>query len=156
MRDHSEVELRKALVRKGFAPDQVELALDRLQRARHVDDVAFAERFARSRMASHSRGRDHVRAALASRGVEPAIADQAVADVLRDVPEGEIIDQLARKYWRRRTREEPRHRLRKLWGFLLRRGYPPEIVSQRLRTLWPDLGDTIEDLGETVAAASET
>ena len=156
MRDHSEAELRQALVRKGFTAEEVERALDELVRTRYVDDVAFAERFARSRLASHARGRDHIRAALASRGVEPAIAEQGLAEALRDVSEGEILDQLARKYWAQRAREEPRHRLRKLWGFLLRRGYPPEVVSQRLRTLWPGLSDTIEDLDQTAPGVSET
>ena len=155
-RDHSEAELRQALLRKGFAAEEVQLALDRLVRNRHLDDVAFAERFARSRLASQARGRNHVRVALASRGVEPAIADQALAEALRDVSEAEMLDQLAKKYWAQRKREEPRQRLRKLWNFLLRRGYPPEIVSRRLRTLWPGLRDTIEDLDETTAGVSPT
>jgi len=53
---------------------------------------------------------------------------------------------VARRYWRQHTGDEPALRLRKLWAFLLRRGFPAGLVSERLRALWPRWQDAIEGL----------
>jgi len=53
---------------------------------------------------------------------------------------------VARRYWRQHGREEPVQRIRKLWAFLLRRGFPAGLVRERLSALWPRWGDALTGL----------
>jgi regulatory protein len=145
-RDHSEAELRRALVEQGHGPDEVEAAVARLRSARYLDDAGFAERYARSRLAHHGHGRARIRQGLRQRGVARATAEAGIAAALREVPEREVLDTLARRYWRQNTRLEPARRLPRLWAFLLRRGFAPGLVRDRLSALWPRWRGALEGL----------
>jgi regulatory protein len=147
-RDHSEAELRRALARNGFAASVVEATLARLRSEKYLDDEGFATRFARSRVADHGLGRNRVRQALRARGVSRGIIEKGVAAALRDVSEVEALEDVARRYWRQHGRDEPLQRIRKLWAFLFRRGFPAGLVRERLATLWPRWREGLEDLPE--------
>ena len=154
-RDHSEAELRRALLGRGHPPEEVEAALERLRAKRYLDDPAFAERFARSRLAGRGQGRLRVRQGLRERGVERRVAEAGLRAALRDVPEAEVLDGVARRYWRLRASDEPALRIRKLWAFLLRRGFPAGLVGERLRALWPRWQDALEGLEPPFEPADE-
>jgi hypothetical protein len=62
------------------------------------------------------------------------------------VDEREVLDGLARRYWRQHARVEPARRLPRLWAFLLRRGFAPALVNERLSALWPRWKDALEGL----------
>jgi regulatory protein len=147
-RDHSEAEMRHALARNGFAPDVVDETLARLRAEKYLDDEGFAGRFARSRVAHHGLGRNRVRQALGARGVSRAIIDKGVAEALREVSEAQALEDVARRYWRQHGRDEPLRRIRKLWAFLLRRGFPAGMARERLSALWPRWREGLEDLPE--------
>ena len=145
-RDHSVAELRQALLERGHEPAEVEAALERLRRERYLDDAGFAERFARSRMAHQGLGRLRVRQGLRQRGVDRGTIDAGIAGALREVDEREVLDGLARRYWRQHARVEPAQRLPRLWAFLLRRGFAPGLVRDRLCGLWPRWRDALDGL----------
>jgi len=145
-RDHSESELRRALLERGYEAEEVEGALRRLRSERYLDDHGFAERYARSRLAGRGLGRLRVRQGLRRAGVDRGTAEAGLRAALREVPEASALEAVARRYWRQRTRDEPALRLRKLWAFLLRRGFPAPLVNERLRALWPRWKDAIEGL----------
>ena len=44
------------------------------------------------------------------------------------------------------SRPSAPRRVQKLWAFLLRRGFPAELVGARLRALWPRWADALLDL----------
>ena len=147
-REHSEAELRVGLVRDGFPARVVDATLDRLRSEKYLDDAGFAERFARSRVAHHGLGRHRVSQALRARGVSRAIIVKGMAEALRDVSEADALESLARRYWRLHPRDEPLRRIRKLWAFLLRRGFPAGMVRERVAALWPRWREGLEDLPE--------
>ncbi len=158
-RDHSEAELQRALHRAGHAQAEIHETLERLRGRRFLDDAAYAERFARSRLEHARLGSRRVSQALRQRGVARPLVERGVRAAAAQVGEGEVLERLARAWWRAHTRDEPRQRLRKLWAFLLRRGFPPGLVRERLAALWPhpfralpeaeapevDFGDNSED-----------
>lgn len=157
-RDHSETELRRALRRAGHSAQDADAALERLRERRYVDDAAYAERFARSRIEHAGLGTRRVRQALRQRGVARGAAEEGIQKAAAQVDEAAVLERVARAYWRGHGRDEPPQRLRKLWAFLLRRGFPPALVRERLTALWPgaqrkldweafeaDLGDNSED-----------
>jgi regulatory protein len=145
-RDHSEQEIRRGLRRDGFADDEIDETVARLRRDRYLDDAGFAARLARSRLAHAGVGRNRVRLELRKKGVRAATAEAGLKEALAEVPEAEVVDRLARRFWKSREKDEPRHRLRKLWAFLIRRGFPADLVNDRLRALWPRWGDALEGL----------
>ena len=147
-RDHTEAELRRALTRDGFARPVVDETLARLRAERYLDDHGFASRFTRSRVTHHGLGRNRIRQALRARGLSRAIIEAGVAEALRDVSEAEALEAVARRYWRQHGRDEPLQRIRKLWVFLLRRGFPPGLVRERVGALWPKWREGLEDLPE--------
>jgi regulatory protein len=145
-RDHSAAELRRALAARGHDRAEVEAALERLRRERYIDDTAFAERFARSRIARHGHGRALVRKGLRERGVSRGEIESGLAGALREVDETAVLDSVARRYWKTHARVEPARRLPRLLGFLLRRGFAAGLVQDRLRQLWPRWADALEGL----------
>jgi regulatory protein len=145
-RDHSEQEIRRALRQDGFADELVEETVARLRRERYLDDAGFAARLARSRLAHHGVGRHRVRQELRKKGVGRATAESGLKEALGEVSEAAVVDALARRFWRSRDKDEPPHRLRKLWVFLVRRGFPADLVHARLRALWPRWSDALEGL----------
>lgn len=145
-RDHSEQEMRRGLKRDGFSEEEVEDTVVRLRRERYLDDAGFAARLARSRMAHSGIGRNRVRLELRKKGIRPTTAEAGLKEALAEIAEHEILDGIARRFWKSREKDEPRHRLRKLWAFLIRRGFPAGLVHDRLRALWPRWSDALEGL----------
>jgi regulatory protein len=145
-RDMAEEELRQALLRKGHPESGVEPALDRLRRERYIDDGSLAARYARSRMEFQGQGQHRVRQGLRRRGVAGAIIEQGLREALGEVSERDVLDRQARRYWAQRQKQPPARRLQGLWAFLLRRGFPAELVGERLRALWPRWSDALDGL----------
>jgi regulatory protein len=145
-RDRSEQELRSALLRGGASREEVETALERLRRRGYLDDERYAERFARTGLAVRGLGRHRLRAELVRRGVSRPLVEHGLAEALYEVSEAEVIESLAQKYWRLHLRDEPERRVQKLWAFLLRRGFPSDLVRARLEHLWPRSRRALEGL----------
>jgi len=145
-RETAEEQLRRTLLGKGHEQAAVESALERLRRERYVDDAGLAVRYARSRMEFRGLGQHRVRQGLRKRGVAGAIIEDGIREALGEVSERGVLDRLARRYWTQRRRDVPAKRLRGLWAFLVRRGFPAALVHERLRALWPRWSDALEGL----------
>ena len=145
-RDRSKEEIRRALLRDGYEPAVVEAVLIRLAQDRYLDDAGYAARVARTRLRIDGLGRNRIRQDLRARGVPRDAAEGGLAEALGEVPELEGLDRVAHRYWRNRTADEPRQRLRKLWAFLTRRGFPSDLVRARLAELWPRWRDALDGL----------
>jgi regulatory protein len=153
-REMSSSEVRRGLTRDGFTETAVETAVGRLVEQRYLDDSRLGERFARSRLADRGLGRHRVRQALSQKGLSRGIIESSLRVALADVSEAEAIDRLARRYWRQKVGHAPERRLKGLWAFLIRRGFPPGLVGDRLRALWPRWGDALAGL-EPAAESDE-
>jgi SOS response regulatory protein OraA/RecX len=114
----------------------------------------MGERIARSRLSDRGYGRAWVRQALSQKGLSRGIIESSLRAALADVSEADAIDRLARKYWRQKAGHAPERRLKGLWAFLVRRGFPPGLVGDRLRALWPRWGDALAGL-EPAAESDE-
>jgi regulatory protein len=145
-RDHTTTEIRRALSRDGFSEDDIETTVRRLVAERALDDGGFAVRYAKSRIQHQALGRNRIRRDLQVKGVSRAEVDKGVATALEDVSEGDALEAAARRHWKLHEKDEPRKRLRRLWAFLLRRGFPADLVQARLRALWPRWQDALDGL----------
>jgi regulatory protein len=120
--------------------------LEKLRRKGFLDDERYAERFARTGLAVRGLGRHRLRAELVRRGVTRPLVEHGLTEALQEVSEAAVVEGLAQKYWRMHLRDEPERRIQKLWAFLLRRGFPSDLVRSRLEQLWPRSRRALEGL----------
>jgi regulatory protein len=127
-REHSRKELARKLVTRGVDAAEVDAAIAKLADAGWQDERRFADSLVRSR-ASAGYGPHHIRAQLGTHDL-PAELRQAALDEF----EGDWVeiarDLVARRFARL---EDPRQRERKASDFLVRRGFPADVVRAAVR-----------------------
>jgi regulatory protein len=96
-RAHSAAELRAKLLQRAEKASDVEPALARLKDLGYLNDRRFAETFAAARLDAGKVGRLRVLHDLRARRVAPAVAEQTVNSVYRDVDEPQLIDDYLRR-----------------------------------------------------------
>jgi regulatory protein len=133
-RQRSEHELHRYLAQKGHAPETIEATLAKLGDYHYVDDQVFAQSWVENRQKFRPRGGRLLRAELRQKGVEREVADQAIADAAGDERE-QALDAARRKLPTVKAADYGEFG-RKLGGFLQRRGFPPDVTWDIVRTLW--------------------
>ena len=117
-------EVRKSLLRKGFAEDVVEDTIAGLERLGVVDDAAFARAFVRDRFNGRGYGPARLRQDLQRKGVARRTIDEALAELTEAEDLGAEAREQAAKKWRALASEEDvRKRKKKTMDFLVRRGF---------------------------------
>lgn len=125
------------LGRKELQEESIEYALNRLESEQLVDDEQYARQFATSRLRSGLKGRLMIRQELQQRGVPKQVAAEALAELDRD-SELNAAKTLAEKK-SRTIKGDMRQRKTKLMAFLLRRGFPGDVVREAMRDIeWKD------------------
>jgi regulatory protein len=117
-------ELETRLRRREATPAQIRVALDRLETAGVLSDESVAQAEAAARL-RRGEAPARVKQQLRKKGVTGAVVNEAVADAMRDDGFDERAACLAVATKRARTLggTDPVAASRKLFGFLLRRGY---------------------------------
>lgn len=136
----SSAELRTYLAKKAKAHDlsasDIDAAFERLVELGYVDDRRFAEAFVSSRLSSKPKGRRLLAAELKSKGIDPDTAVTAIDSILADaaatasVSEHDLAVRALGKrleLWRNLPVMERR---KKLYGFLMRRGFSADTVAR--------------------------
>lgn len=126
-------ELRRRLSRKEFPEEVVEACVADLVEKGMVDDSAFAESFVRDRVKFRPRGRRRLVQELRAKGVDAETAHEAIGEVMerQELSELDLAREVVAK-WSRRAGEDPQRARRRLYGFLVRRGFGGETVRQIL------------------------
>jgi regulatory protein len=133
-RARSRAELARRLVRKGFPEATVESCLADLASRGFIDDGAFAASFARDRIRGRPKGPRRISQELRALGVGSELVGPAIDEAMQDADLTDL--DLARKAaerWRERPGEEPTRARRRLYAFLMRRGFSAEVAQTILR-----------------------
>jgi regulatory protein len=127
-REHSRKELIRKLVSRGVDAAEVETAVDKLANAGWQDERRFAESLVRSR-AANGYGPLHIRAELGTHDLPAEVREAALDDFDGDWAA------LARDAVTRRFARvgDPRLRERKAADYLVRRGFPADVVRAAAR-----------------------
>ncbi|HEY1434065.1 MAG TPA: regulatory protein RecX [Thermoanaerobaculia bacterium] len=131
MRPRGADELGRSLGERGFTPEAVHDALERLARAGLLDDLAAARSAVRLRGARYGRAR--VERELKARGLAKetiAAAFQAEGGAER---EGEALRHAFERLWKAKANLEPSLRRRRVFDALTRRGFPAAAISEIIR-----------------------
>jgi regulatory protein len=145
-------QLAALLERKGIAPEAAEAVLDRFEEVGLVDDVGYSEAFVESRHRIRGQGGRALSAELRRRGV----ADEVVADAVAALDpdrEFETACRIARARYDRMPNVPVEVKLRRLAGFLARKGYSGTIVSKAVRHVVHEAAEQEREAAEAAAEA---
>ena len=137
VRARSAGELRQRLRQKRFSPELVEQVIAELQAKGYQSDEDFARQYAREKWTSSGWGPARVRQELRAKGIAPELTDQVVDETFADTDLVAALLPLAMKRWRTTEGLPAETRRRRLVGFLQRRGYDWNIISQVLERVGP-------------------
>lgn len=133
-RPRSVAELRGLLLKVRAANNAVvEEAISRLREYGYLDDERFALSFASLKVRRKPVGRRRLARDLALKKVDQAVVEEALEQVYTEVSEDELIDRAIEKRIRLRGRPASRAEIKKLFDHLLRRGFPFELVTEKVR-----------------------
>lgn len=133
-RERSALELQSRLLDDGYPPDVVEPLIAWLVETTLVDDVRFAEGFARMLVRSRGYGRERAMRELRTRGIDDESARAALDAAAPPGDEADRADALARRI-RREGDTVPR-----LAARLARRGFAAGISLDAARSALADAG----------------
>lgn len=139
-RPRSVAEIRDKLRRKEFEPEAIERTLDRLNTLGLIDDADFARRWVENRMLMNPRGKGALRNELRRKGIDRDIAEAVLGDgeLLGDQGEQALaVGRVAlHKY---ANASDKLIFIRKLGGYLQRRGFSFDTIRPVIDTLWREL-----------------
>lgn len=137
-RARTSVELRRKLVQKGYARDEVDAVIERLVEQKLINDEDFAVAFARGKLSSTGASRRRIAQELGRKGISREIADQAIGELTDEegIDPLAAAERVARKKWAALASLDDQTRRRRLYAFLARRGFNPDEI----RKLMTDLG----------------
>ena len=135
-------DLTRWLLQRDFPKDEVAATIERLIARNLLNDAAYAELFARSRATTRGMSRRRIAAELAKRGVARNLADAAINEVMADenIDELAMVESAATKKFRSLSKLEPQLQRTRLYGFLARKGYPPDLVRATVAKLTRQAG----------------
>ena len=127
-------DLERQLVRRGEPADVASLAVSRLVAEGFIDDSRYARSYVRSKSAGAGLARWRIQRELTNQGVSRAVVDEAITEVFGDDCVDEVASAiaLARKRARSMGSGDPLSRRRRLYSYLARRGYPPDVIATAL------------------------
>ncbi|GAA5114504.1 regulatory protein RecX [Haloechinothrix salitolerans] len=124
--------LAAALARKGFDEEISSEVLDRLERAKLIDDAEYAEMMVRSKHTHQGLGRKGVKSQLIRQGVDADTAEHAVS-AIDPADEENRARELVRKRMRGMRRLDDRAVIRRLVAALARKGYAEGLAYRVVR-----------------------
>ncbi len=127
-RSRSVWEVTQRLKKRGHTQEIIEQVIGDLHRSGLLDDVQFAAQWARHRMATKPVGEHLLRHELKLKGISDEIIEKTLTETFGQTSQRALADDLIR------IREKRYHSLdiakarRRMADFLIRRGFPREIV----------------------------
>jgi regulatory protein len=135
IRARGQKEMADRLRRKGFEARVVAQVLQELTARRLLDDELFARGWIRTRVLTRQLGRRRLADELREKGVPEEIVGTVLQEAFQEVSEEEVARQAAEKRFRLLTHLSVEVIRRRLTGYLLRRGFPREMVERLVSSL---------------------
>ncbi len=124
-------DLRERLRRRGAPEEVAEAVVADLEALGYVDDRAFALGWAEAR--GRAFGSRRLREELVRKGVTRPLVAEAVRSAFAETDEETRAREAAERRLRALGRTAPAEAGQRLWGYLLRRGFPAEVVRRVVR-----------------------
>lgn len=128
---HSEHELYERLKKRKFEEGVIRGVLEFLKDKNFIDDNLFTKTWIESRLKKHF-GLRRLKQELRIKGINKEIIDGQISELKKNYSESEIVVKIAKERLNKLKDIEPHKASMRVYGYLLRRGFPPEIVSEIL------------------------
>lgn len=133
-RSYSAKELSDKMKAKGFTPEAINRTLELLEKLGYVKDEKFAKEWVENRIMNKPKGKIVLEHELLAKGIDKDTVDRVLAEI-DDSEEKEMAFQLAQKRLKAYKNLNRITIKRRLFSYLLRRGFSSEIVSDVIRKL---------------------
>ena len=127
----SENEIRQRLKKKKFDVGIIEMTLSFLKDKGFIDDDYFAKTWIESRI-KKPLGIRRLKAELSIKGINKAIIDTQINEIKKSYPEEDIVGGIAKDRLNKLKGIDPQKAKRRVYAYLLRRGFSPEVVIEVL------------------------
>ncbi len=134
-RPRSERELRERLKMKGFEDETVDIVIADLARVGYVNDAKFAKFLIDSRMHMNPVGDVLLKYQLKDKGVDDAIIDAALGEKAKSYDEYGLALEMAKERFERLRKLDRRKAAKRVYDFLLRRGFKYDTVRKIIEEL---------------------
>jgi regulatory protein len=121
-------EVTQRLKKRGHSQRIIEQVLEDLRQSGLVDDIQFAARWAKGRLATKPQGERLLRHELKQKGVSDEIVEKTVAETFGQVSQRTLAAQLLRARRQRYSALDQVKAKRRMADFLLRRGFSRDIA----------------------------
>jgi regulatory protein len=148
-RAYSVFEMKQLLGRRTEDDKILASVMDRLKRAKMIDDERFAKQFARQRTEIRRQGKFRIARDLRARGVPDRHIEAALAESAKETDEAAIVRQRLERKLRSLRGEINENKMASMYRSLLRAGFSADVVRRELKAI------TREDVPETESQAEE-
>ena len=115
---------------KGYSGEVIDHVVEALRRAGEIDDARFAKLWVDSRMHANPVGDVILRHELKEKGLSDTIIEATLAKKAEDYDEYEVAFSMAGERFERLKKLDRKKALKRLYDFLLRRGFKYETVRK--------------------------
>jgi len=133
-RPRSEYEIRERLKRKKFGEPVIKAVLAFLKEKSFIDDEAFTQAWVDFRL-KKSFGLRRITQELRIKGIDKDIVAQVLEKTKENYSEREAVAKITRERLNRLKEIEPQTAKRRLFAYLLRRGFSSEAIIDALEQL---------------------
>ena len=140
-RNRSEYEIRMNLLGKGFEEKEINEVIDSLKSRGYLDEETFIKEWVESRSTSKPRGRRLLAYELQQKKVNLEKIGQALQSLPDEIT---LALKAARKVIHRYEKMEYEVFNKKMTGFLIRRGFDFEVITEVRKILWEEAQQKID------------
>ncbi|MDD3374968.1 MAG: regulatory protein RecX [Candidatus Omnitrophica bacterium] len=134
VRTRSEQELRLRLKQKKFSSRIISVVIKEFKRIGLINDIDFAKNWVRSRI-NKGFGKRRIILELRQKGISPNIIEKQACDIEKNYSPASMIHELTQQRIKRYTSLERSVAQRRIYGFLLRRGFSMDAVLKEIKAL---------------------
>ncbi|MGC1605056.1 MAG: regulatory protein RecX [Candidatus Acidiferrum sp.] len=134
-RAYSVYEMKQLLGRRTEDDNLLRTVMDRLKRAKMIDDERFAKQFVRQRTEIRRQGKFRIARDLRARGVPDRHIEAALAESARETDESAIVRQRLERKLRSFRGEITENKIASMYRSLLRAGFSADVIRRELKAV---------------------
>jgi regulatory protein len=127
--------MKQLLGRRTDDDTLLKKVLERLKRAKMIDDERFAKQFARQRTEIRRQGKFRIARDLRARGVPDRHIEAALSEASKETDESAVVRQRLERKLRSFRGEISENKMASMYRSLLRAGFSAEVVRRELKAL---------------------
>jgi regulatory protein len=134
-RDHSQKELRDKAYKKGYSGSFIEEILDEFEQKEYINDNKFAKKYAADKFEFNDWGPYKIRTQLFKKGIRKNVVEDVIKQTFGNEAIKESMMTLISKRKKRYQREPEEKRRKKIFDYLMRKGYDSGNILKHLDEL---------------------